>query len=174
MLDLSERFGCGIDFTFIEPFPDRLLSLLRDQDKASCKILRQPVQEVPLGAFAELNENDVLFIDLSHVAKVYSDVVHVLFNILPSLNRGVIIHFHDILWPFEYPRLWLDEGRAWNEAYLLRAFLQYNAAFQIIYFNSMMEARRADLLRAKMPLVVKTPSSPITPGNTSLWICKVQ
>jgi hypothetical protein len=174
MLDVNDRFNCEIDFTFIEPFPDRLLSLLRDQDRDRCNILRARIQEVSAGLFANLHENDILFVDSSHVAKTHSDVVHLLFNILPSLNRGVIVHFHDILWPFEYPSAWHDIGRAWNEAYFLRAFLQYNECFRILYFNSMMEIHFGDFLRIKMPLAMKTPSAMLTPGNTSLWICKIQ
>ena len=175
MLDVNEKF-CNnhIDFTFIDPFPDRLLSILRDQDTERCNILREPVQEVPGSLFAALHENDILFVDSSHVAKTQSDVVHLFFKILPSLNRGVIVHFHDILWPFEYPSLWLDQGRAWNEAYVLRAFLQYNSAFRILFFNSMMEIHHGHLLRRELPLAMKTPSSLDTPGNTSLWIRKMQ
>jgi hypothetical protein len=175
MLDVNEKFfNSEIDFTFIEPFPDRLLSLLRHKDAERCKILRAPVQEVPDDLFRELCENDILFVDSSHVAKMRSDVVHLLFKILPSLNRGVLVHFHDILWPFEYPDLWLYEGRAWNEAYILRAFLQYNNAFRIQYFNSMMEIHSGQFLRSKLPIATRTPSCPSTPSNTSLWVRKVQ
>ena len=175
MLDVNENFyDSEIDFTFIEPFPDRLLSLLGEHDKERCTILRAPVQEIADDIFGELHENDILFIDSSHVVKAHSDVAHLLFNVLPSLHKGVIVHFHDILWPFEYPQLWLDEGRAWNEAYVLRAFLQYNTAFRILYFNSMMEVHQAHFLRREMPLVIKKPSSRVTPGNTSLWIRKVE
>jgi hypothetical protein len=70
--------------------------------------------------------------------------------------------------------LWLEQGRAWNEAYVLRAFLQYNSAFRILFSNSMMEAQYGDLLRAELPLTMKTPASPVTPGNMSLWIRKIQ
>jgi hypothetical protein len=174
MLDVNEKFCNGeIDFKFIEPFPDRLLGLLRDQDAERYNILRAPVQEVQAVHFANLHENDILFVDSSHVAKTHSDVVHLLFNILPSLNRGVIVHFHDILWPFEYPSLWHDRGRAWNEAYFLRAFLQYNSAFRILYFNSMMEIHHGHFLRSEMPLAMKTPTALLTPGNTSLWLRKI-
>jgi hypothetical protein len=175
MLDVNEKFCNGdIDLTFIEPFPDRLLSLLGNQDNKRCSIIRADVQEVPASLFADLYENDILFVDSSHVAKTDSDVLHLLFNIIPSLNRGVILHFHDILWPFEYPSLWHDIGRAWNEAYFLHAFLQYNSAFHILYFNSMMEVHHGQVLRSAMPLAMKTPSAPLTPGNTSLWIRKIQ
>jgi hypothetical protein len=175
MLDMNEKFFNGqIDFTFIEPFPGRLLSLLREHEKKQCNIVQAPVQEASQMLFAKLQENDVLFVDSSHVAKIHSDVVQLLFNILPSLNRGVILHFHDVLWPFEYPGTWLDQGRAWNEAYMLRTFLQYNRTFRILYFNSMMENYYGDFLRKEMPLVMKIPSSPVTPGNTSLWLRKMQ
>jgi predicted O-methyltransferase YrrM len=175
MLDVNDRFYNGeIDFTFIEPFPARLLSLLEKRDKERCCILQKPVQEVPVVLFSSLQANDILFVDSSHVVKAHSDVVHLCFNILPLLNRGVIVHFHDILWPFEYPNLWFDNGRAWNEAYLLRAFLQYNNAFHILYFNSMMEIQYGAFLRNELPLAMKQSSSPLTPGNTSLWIRKMQ
>jgi hypothetical protein len=174
MLDINDKFFDGnIDFTFVEPFPDRLLGLLKEHDKDRCNILRARVQDVSQNLFAKLQENDILFVDSSHVAKRRSDVLSLLFDTLPSLNRGVILHFHDVLWPFEYPSSWLNEGRAWNEAYLLRAFLQYNSAFQILYFNSMMEVHFSDFLSREMPLVMKKPSSVVTPGNTSLWIRKV-
>ena len=79
MLDTT-LFKGDIDFTFIEPFPDRLLSLLRDQDMDRCNILRAPVQEVSAGLFANLHENDILFVNSSHVAKTHSDVVHSTFQ----------------------------------------------------------------------------------------------
>jgi predicted O-methyltransferase YrrM len=171
MLDVNETFFNGaIDFTFIEPYPERLFGLLGTRDTERCRIIQEPVQSVSETLFANLHENDILFVDSSHVAKIQSDVLHLLFKILPSLNSGVIVHFHDILWPFEYPSLWLDNGRAWNEAYFVRAFLQYNSAFSILYFNSMMESQHGEFLRREMPLAMKTPSSLLTSGNTSLWI----
>ena len=125
-------------------------------------------------SLATYRENDILFVDSSHVAKTDSDVLHLLFNILPSLNRGVILHFHDILWPFEYLSLWHDKGSFLNEAYFIRAFLQYNCAFQILYFNSMMEVYHGQFLRSELPLAMKRPSDPLTQGNASLWIRKIQ
>lgn len=173
MLDICDRFlGGEVKFTFIEPYAERLLGLLNADDMKRVEILKKPVQDVPLDVYRQLEPNDVLFVDSSHVAKIHSDVLHILFNILPSLNRGVLIHFHDIVWPFEYPKKWLDEGRAWNEAYMLRAFLSYNDAYEIILFNSFMEHHHADILQNKTPLMMKSPTSDITPGNSSLWIKK--
>jgi len=174
MLDINDLFmGKGIEFTFIEPFPDRLFGLLSAGDHKRVKIQQKPVQEVELSVFTSLEANDILFIDSSHVAKIDSDVVHIFFHILPRLKKGVIVHFHDIPWPFEYPRRWLEEGRAWNEAYFLRAFLQNNKTFEILYFNSFMVTRYAEFLREKMPKVLELPSSQETLGNSSIWIRKI-
>ena len=175
MLDVNERYFDGdIQFTFIEPYPDRLFSLLSDRDKQLHRVETMVVQHVDSNVFTSLNEGDILFIDSSHVAKTHSDVLHILFNVLPNLKDGVIVHFHDILWPFEYPDSWLMAGRAWNEAYILRAFLQYNPSFEILFFNSYMELYQREILLKNMPLTLKTPSSAVTPGNTSLWIRKIR
>ena len=102
--------------------------------------------------FAQLQENDILFIDSTHVSKLNSDVNRIIFNILPALKKGVLIHFHDIFWPFEYPKTWVKEGRAWNEAYLLRAFLEYNTDFEILFFSHYTHLFNREWIAANMPL----------------------
>jgi predicted O-methyltransferase YrrM len=174
MLDVNDWFlGRKLQFTFIEPYPDRLNRLLSASDKSSCKILVKNVQDVERDAFQSLEENDFLFVDSSHVGKTGSDVLHLLFQILPLLQKGVIIHFHDVLWPFEYPKTWLQEGRAWNEAYFLRAFLEYNSAFEILFFNSFMATQHAAILSSKIPRVLSASSFDETIPNSSLWLRKV-
>lgn len=175
MLDVNDLF-CGkkINFTFIEPYPDRLRTLFRPGDQERNRVIEEPVQDVPLELFAELAENDILFIDSSHVVKVGSDVLHLLSAVLPVLRPGVLIHFHDILWPLDYPWEWLAEGRAWNEAYFLRAFLQYNNAFEVICFNSYLAALFAGAMTESLPLALKQPSAPLTRATSSLWLRKIR
>jgi hypothetical protein len=173
MLDVNDAFmSRRVAFTFVEPFPDRLNSLLSDEDRKTCRVEIKPVQQVDLSLFQQLQENDILFIDSSHVGKIGSDLLHLLFEVLPRLNKGVIVHFHDIFWPFDYPLAWLEGGRAWNEAYFLRAFLQYNPAFELLYFNSFMALHHTAMIQAKMPAVLTKPSFPETFGNSSLWLRK--
>ena len=76
-------------------------------------------------------------------------------KILPILNKGVIIHFHDIFLDFEYPEIWIKEGRNWNESYVLRSFLQYNNDYEILLFNSLVNSIYSDEVRAKYPLMSK-------------------
>ena len=165
-LDTNELFSAGtIACTFIEPYPELLLSLIKDTDKEVGNIISTKLQEVSLEQFSCLQENDILFIDSTHVTKVNSDVNYIFFEILPSLNSGVYIHFHDIFYPFEYPKEWIYEGRAWNEDYLLRAFLQYNSRFRIVFFNTFLEHFFAEKFIADMPLCMKN-----TGG--SIWLRK--
>jgi Predicted O-methyltransferase len=164
MLDTSERFLDGsVHFTFIEPSADRLLELLRPQDRNTHTIISRPVQEVPLAVFHALERGDVLFIDSSHVLKIGSDVQHIFFNILPAINPGVLVHFHDVHWPFEYRRETVLKGKTWNEAYVVRAFLQFNHSFEILYFGPFMAEFHGDLVRTKLPLAFRDP-------GVSLWI----
>lgn len=164
MLDTNDIFNLNIDISFIEPYPKLLYSLLRQNDFNDCKIYDKKVQSVPLEKFKELNENDILFIDSSHVSKTGSDVNFAIFNILTNLNSGVLIHFHDVFYPFEYPKEWVLEGRNWNEDYLLRAFLTYNNSFEILHFSQFIHNHHKEAFQ-NMPLTYKN-----TGGN--LWIRK--
>src|SRR5207253_2690994 len=112
MLDVDERFfEKQTRLTFIEPYPDRLYSLLTASDRMHARILRQPVQNT-LNVFSEMEAGDFLFIDSSHVSKIDSDVNFIFFEILPRLPVGTFVHFHDIFWPFEYPADWIAQGAA--------------------------------------------------------------
>lgn len=173
MLDVDQFFfNSDIEFTFIEPHTERLRAQLTDADLKRMSMLELPVQRVDLSEFEKLEDGDFLFIDSSHISKTGSDVNYLIHQVLPLLSSGVIIHFHDILWPFEYPKKWVRSGRSWNEAYLVRAFLQYNPSFEILFFNSFLEHHHRDQLREKLPLMLRQPSSKMTLGNSSLWIRK--
>ena len=130
-------FNNEIKISAIEPYPDRLKMLFKDDyDKLDLQVVN--LQEVPLEYFEKLEENDILFIDSSHVSKPDSDVNYIIFEILPRLKKNVIVHFHDIFFPFEYPKRWHVQGRYWNESYLLRAFLSHNKAFVMEFFGDFM------------------------------------
>jgi predicted O-methyltransferase YrrM len=167
MLDVNERvLGGGVEFTFIDPDMIRLRKLLRPEDEKRTTLIEKRVQDVPLEAFAKLGENDVLFIDSSHVSKIGSDVNRLYFDVLPMLAPGVLIHIHDVAGNLEYPREWLDEGRAWNEQYLLRALLMYNAAYRIELFTGWLFNTRHEWFREKMPLCARG-------GGGMIWLRKL-
>ena len=140
-----------------------LRSLLRPGDEERIAVHPIPVQEAPLALFDALEANDILFIDSTHVSRVGSDVNHLLFEVLPRLAPGVLVHFHDVFFPFEYPREWILEGRAWTEAYLVRAFLTGNAGWEVVLMNTFLEHFHRDWFEQNMPLCLRNPGG-------SLWI----
>jgi predicted O-methyltransferase YrrM len=166
MLDTLDHARMSCALTFIEPNPDRLYALLSPGDRAASTILVNPVQEVSLSVFDQLQAQDLVFIDSSHVAKIGSDVAFIFLRILPWLKPGVLVHFHDIFYPFSYPSEWIREGRAWNESLILRAFLVGNPQFEIVAFNSYMGNTFPELFRERLPAFLKDKGG-------SIWIRKV-
>jgi hypothetical protein len=152
--------------TFIEPYPELLLSLTKPEERDRLEIIGSNLQDIDLSLFANLAAGDILFIDSTHVAKISSDVNYIFFEILPQLQKGVYIHIHDIFYPFEYPREWIYQGRAWNEAYLLRAFLEYNDVFEIQLFTSFLGHKHQEALAQAMPLCAGRTGS-------GMWLKKV-
>lgn len=167
ILDTNELFfDNSINTTFIEPYPDLLYSLIKSTDLDRIMVIPKKLQTVDLNIFKTLNEGDILFIDSTHVSRAGSDVNYLFFEMLPSLNKGVHVHFHDVFYPFEYPKEWIYSGRAWNEDYLLRAFLQYNNTFEIVAFNTFLEIFYQEIFENKLPLCLKNLGG-------SIWIKKV-
>jgi len=166
MLDVNQHFfDNNMDIMFIEPYPDRLYKLISENDKTSSIIIEKNIQEVDVSYFKNIQKGDILFIDSTHVSKCGSDVNHILFNILPVLNTGVYIHFHDVFYPFEYPKEWVYKGMNWNEDYLLRAFLMHNNDYKIRVFSHYLHKHHASVFN-NMPLAFEN-----TGGN--LWLEKV-
>ena len=123
--------GNELHFACIEPYPRQFLI---DGVEGISELMVSKVEKIPLSYFEQLQKGDFLFIDSSHVSKVGSDVNYLFFEVLPRLNEGVLIHIHDIFLPDEYPKKWvIEEGRHWNEQYLVRAFLEFNTTFEIIW-----------------------------------------
>ncbi len=129
------------EITCIEPYEQSWLN------KLDINLLRERVENVEMRLFEKLDKNDLLFIDSSHVIRPQGDVIFEILELLPKLNSGVYVHFHDIFSPYDYPEEWLFEHmRFWNEQYLLEAFLTNNSDWEIIgslnylsknYFNQL-------------------------------------
>ena len=171
MLDMSRDFLPDTRFTFIDPYSQNIQDVLRGRPEGHYELIRREVQDIDLALFADLGDGDVLFIDTSHSVKIGSDVSTILFRILPALNPGVLVHIHDIYYPWEYPEDFVLEGRTYNELYFVRAFLQFNSAFEILYNSSQMEFEHPEAFTERMPGYFKVAGQ--TRGHTSLWLRKV-
>jgi hypothetical protein len=112
----------------IEPYPKHWLL------QANVDVIKEKLEDLDLSMFEKLMANDILFIDSSHIIRPGGDVLIEYLEILPILKKGVIVHSHDIFYPSNYPRDWLDKWiNFWNEQYLLEAFLSCNPIFSIIF-----------------------------------------
>jgi methyltransferase family protein len=166
ILDTLSHTQASALLTFIEPSPNRLHTLLSGHENAVPTVLEQKVQEVSLSVFDQLESQDLLFIDSSHVSKIGSDVTFILLRILSRLKPGVLVHFHDVFYPFTYPARWIRQGCAWNESLFLRAFLLGNAKFKLVAFNSYAGYSFPEVFRERFPAFLND-------TGASIWIKKV-
>lgn len=158
MIDTIERyFEHDVELTFVEPFPELLQSLIGDQS-SRVNILASPVQNCDLRIFRRLQSGDILFIDSTHILRTGSDVCFELFEILPILAEGVIVHIHDMFWPFEYPEDWvIQDNRSWNELYAVRALLTGNSEWRVIMFNDYIAKTAKDVVKKTYPTLLNNP-----------------
>ena len=132
------------EFTVIDPHPNEVVML---GFPGLSRVLRAKVQDVDLSLFSALGENDILIIDSTHVLTIGNDVRYLYLDVLPNLNKGVIVHIHDIFLPQEYPQDWvLRNYWFWNEQYLLAAFLAFNYAFEVLWAGHLMHLRHPEIL----------------------------
>jgi hypothetical protein len=168
ILDTKDNFlTTPLELTFIDPNPGILYTLLKKEDYDTTTIIPDIVQNVSLETFKQLEENDILLIDNSHVSKAGSEVNFLMTEVLPILNKGVVVHIHDIFYPFEYPSDWLFKHKLnWNEIYSVHNFLLFNNVYKIIFFSDYIQQKYKDTLQEKAPVFFKE-----RPG--SLWIQRV-
>jgi hypothetical protein len=146
----------------IEPYENPWL------EETGASVLRRRVEELEPEFFSELEENDILFIDSSHIIRPQGDVLFEYLEVLPGLNKGVIVHLHDIYSPKNYPRAWLEDYFPfWNEQYLLEAFMSHNSSWKIIGALNYLYHNYYDDLRTVAPFL--TPDS----KPSSFYIQKV-
>jgi len=127
----TKETGVKTEYYVIDPFPN---DTVKKGFPGLSTLIQKPVEQVPLEPFLQLDENDILLIDSSHVVRIGGDVNYEYLEVLPRLKKGVIIHIHDIFLPEEYPKEFILEDRQfWSEQYLLQAFLSFNCAFEVLW-----------------------------------------
>jgi hypothetical protein len=169
LLDSIEKIGLDTRCAFVDPYPDLARKVTAPLPEFA-SIIPSRIQDVDLKVFDQLEENDILFIDSSHVVKTGSDVYHEGTEILPRLNRGVIVHFHDMFFPFEYPKNWVSvRNHSWNELYFLQTFLMYNSEYSSEFFNTYFaREQRAQVVEKLGPLSARWLENP----GGGLWLRK--
>jgi hypothetical protein len=164
-LDQNRKEGYNASHVCIEPFEMPWLENLEHT-----QVVRSRVEDVDLNIFGELGKNDILFIDSSHVLRMGGDVCVEYLKILPALPKGVIIHIHDIYWPFEYPTTVIKQRRYfWNEQYLLQAFLAFNHDFEILLSLNYLATHHKEHMDKACPVFAQQPGRVLG----SFWMSRV-
>lgn len=144
----EESPGYSCKHHCIEPFEAPWL------ESAGVTVSRARVEEVEPELFLELEANDLLFIDSSHVIRPQGDVVVEYLQILPRLRPGVIVHAHDIFSPRDYLQEWICERfQLWDEQYLLEAFLTHNRSWKVIGALNLLRHRHFAALQRACPFL---------------------
>jgi hypothetical protein len=164
----NRNAGRDSELICIEPFPAPRLT----SDMPPITLIQQRVEELPLDLFERLQPNDILFIDSSHVLKFGGDVCREFLDILPVLRPGVWVHVHDVFFPNDYPATWLiEERRAYNEQYVLEAFLAFNRAYAVRLCGHWLWSEHRDMVGPSLPGPVVDGSHRRPPA--SFWMTRV-
>ncbi len=164
--------GHPLEMTCIEPYPYQKLMTI-----PGIGVLPKKVEDVDIAMFRQLQENDVLFIDSSHILRVDGDVPFLFLEVLPVLNLGVVTHIHDIPFPYNFPyppELWIF-GEVWpvfwNEAMVLQAFLAFNRNFKISLSTPLIRHFDEAFLKESIPIYEPVAQTPNT--FSSIWLERI-
>jgi predicted O-methyltransferase YrrM len=169
--------GCKLEILCVEPYPLKKLYSI-----PGIHVVKDEVQNVKLEEFEKLEAGDVLFIDSSHVVRIDGDVPYLFLEVLPTLKPGVVIHVHDISFPFNIPyppEFWVLGTLPaapywptyWNEAMLLQAFLAFNREFKIIQSTPLLRFHDEPFLRQLIPTYRGVDEEPNT--YSAIWLRRV-
>jgi predicted O-methyltransferase YrrM len=151
--------GAALEKNAAEGFPGELISIepspkpyLKRGVPGLTRLIESRVQDVPLQLFKTLGAKDILFIDSSHVVSMDSDVLYECLRILPELAPGVLVHFHDVFTPQDYPKKFVMTNLCfWSEQYLLEALLSFNSVYKVVWSSSAMQQFHPQVLRKSFP-----------------------
>ncbi len=161
---LNQKDGYPIRHTAIEPYPR---DALKNGFPGLDELIIEKAESMEFGFFDQLDENDILFIDTSHVVCIGNDVNFLFLEVLSRLNKGVVVHIHDIFLPYHYPRTQIIDNQAfWAEQYLLQGFLCLNSAYEILFGNYYMLSKYPE----KMKAVFSPPQGTRPRCCNSFWI----
>lgn len=168
----NAREGYPLEITCIEPYPYEKLSSI-----PGIRVQARKVEDVDPAVFQQLQENDVLFIDSSHILRIDGDLPFLFLEVLPLLSVGVMIHIHDIPYPYNFPyppELWIfskEWPMFWNEPMLLQAFLAYNENFKISLSTPLLRNFDEEFLKQRIPFYQTVDQQPNT--FSSMWLRRI-
>ena len=137
-LGLSTRINCVDRYA-----SDEAKEVLRE---SKVHYFESDIVDLDYSKLLELEENDFLFIDSSHVLKNNGDVEFIYINLFPIIPKGVIVHVHDIFLPGNYPKTWIFDWKSvLTEQHILGSWLDNRKDIQILSANNWNLINRIEL-----------------------------
>ena len=165
-LRLNQRDGAVGRCTSIDPYPS---PWLEGVDSSLVSLVTEKVQSIPLSTFDQLGENDIFFIDSSHIVREGNDVLYEYMEILPRLRPGVLVHIHDVSLPRRYPKVYFDTKLFWTEQYLLKAYLTHNSRIEIVWPGNHMMVRHREYVVTTFPEMLAMRAAFPSSEPTAFW-----
>jgi hypothetical protein len=154
----DEGLDCRI--LAIDPAPRASL------DGLAIELCRKSLQAAGLAPFRGLGPGDVVAVDSSHILMPGSDGDDILNRILPALPAGVLVHFHDVFLPDDYPESWAWRG--YNEQTALGALFA-GGGWELVFASHYVATRMsAALVESIVSRLATVPGAHVT----SLWLAK--
>ena len=150
--------GLTCRHTAIDPAPRA------DISKLGVDVRRQRLQDLTPEDVTDLQAGDFLLIDSSHILMPGSDVDFLLARVLPVLPAGVLVHFHDIFLPDDYPAAW--DWRGYNEQLGVLPLL-CDARWEVMFSSHYVATRMAGAVAGSAVAALPLPSEA---HETSLWL----
>jgi len=147
----ADEDGRAADYTIVDPHPGEAV---KAGLPGVSRLVPERVELLEPDFFGGLGEGDVLFVDSGHVVKTGGDVNFLVLDVLPRLAPGVVVHFHDVPMPYEYPAVYFRNPAFrvfWTESYLLQAFLAFNREFEVLLALEALMRDHADAFRRAFP-----------------------
>jgi hypothetical protein len=134
----------------IEPYPTQFIQNMNRTGEI--ELVREKAQDLDVDFFRRLNSGDFFFVDSSHTLGPGGEVSRIILSILPRIQTGAYIHFHDIWFPYDYcPHVLSSDLFFLHETPLLYAFLCMNDRYEIAASLCQLFHTQQDELRRCLP-----------------------
>lgn len=101
----------------------------------------QKVEDVPVDRFETLRADDILFIDSSHTT---AEALYHVREILPRLQSGVLVHHHDIYYPYVIPPYLQPSSEFGENDVILQFYQSHQDSFQVLAGLAFARSRMSD------------------------------
>jgi len=163
--------GRPMEITVVDPFVSE-----GTRGLPGVEAVAREAQDLPADWYARLAAGDVLFIDSTHIVRVDGEVPYLVLEVLPAMSPGVLVHVHDVHFPFNVPcdpaayvfdRRW---PMLFTEAMLVQAYLCDNPRVEILMSTPLLRHHQEDVLRRLLPDYQPLDPEDFDTHHGSLWL----